>query len=216
MCTTRSRPTSAAAKRPRGRPPKTPDQRDEGNRRQDIIQAAANLFRRHGFNGTSTRRIASAVGMHSGSIFCHFKSKDALLYEVLQIGMRSALARQRMVLLEKRDAETTLRRLIRSHLESLLESNSGLLWEVPYDSRALNARQRHLIEELKCHYEAAWMPVLHELASTGCLRADLTLARHFIFGALNWSVDWFDAKEGASLDDLADAMVALVIHKTSR
>ena len=110
----------------------------------------------------------------------------------------------------------TLRQLIRLHFETLLESNSDFMWAVLYESRALNTRQLRLIEELQGNYEAAWTPVLHELASTGCLRADLTLARHFIFGALNWSVDWFDAKEGASLDDLADAMVALVIHKTSQ
>mgnify|MGYP003588774202 CR=1 FL=1 len=94
MCAARSLPTFAATKRPRGRPRKTPQERNEGNRRQDIVKAAAKLFRRNGFNGTSTRDIACAVGMHSGSLFCHFKSKDALLYEVMQEGMRSALARQ--------------------------------------------------------------------------------------------------------------------------
>ena len=47
--------------------------------------------------------------MHSGSLFCHFKSKDALLYEVMQEGMRSALARQMIVLLSEHDAATTLR-----------------------------------------------------------------------------------------------------------
>nr|WP_060983764.1 TetR/AcrR family transcriptional regulator [uncultured Acidovorax sp.] len=216
MCSTRSRPASAAAKRPRGRPRKTPDQRDDGNRRQDLIQAAANLFRRHGFNGTSTRHIASAAGMHSGSLFCHFKSKEALLYEVMQKGMRSALARQTIVLRGKHDSAATLRQLIRLHFETLLESNSDFMWAVLYESRALNTRQLRLIEELQGNYEAAWTPVLHELASTGCLRAEVPLARHLIFGSLNWSLQWFDAKNGASLDDLTDAMVALVMHDTSR
>ena len=146
MCSTRSRPASAAAKRPRGRPRKTPDQRDDGNRRQDLIQAAANLFRRHGFNGTSTRHIASAAGMHSGSLFCHFKSKEALLYEVMQKGMRSALARQTIVLRGKHDSAATLRQLIRLHFETLLESNSDFMWAVLYESRALNTRQLRLIE----------------------------------------------------------------------
>lgn len=131
MCATRSRPTSAAAKRPRGRPRKKPDERNEGNRRQGLIKAAANLFRRHGFNGTSTRSIASAAGMHSGSLFCHFKSKDALLYEVMQEGMRSALARQTIVLLAKHDAATTLRQLIRLHFDTLLGSNGDFIWAAP-------------------------------------------------------------------------------------
>ncbi len=154
--------------------------------------------------------------MHSGSLFCHFKSKETLLYEVMLEGMRSALARQTIVLRGKHDAGTTLRQLIRLHFEVLLESSSDFMWAVLYELRALNTRQRRLIEELQGNYEAAWTSVLHELASTGCMRAEVPLARHLIFGSLNWSVQWFDAKNGASLDDLTDAMVTLVMHNTSR
>jgi AcrR family transcriptional regulator len=39
----------------------------------------ARLFRRKGFDATSTRDIAAAAGMQSGSPFYHFKSKQALL-----------------------------------------------------------------------------------------------------------------------------------------
>jgi AcrR family transcriptional regulator len=76
----------ASTKRPRGRPHKTEDQRDSGNRRLVLLSAAARLFRKQGFDATSTRDIAAAVGMHSGSPFYHFKSKGALLYAVMAEG----------------------------------------------------------------------------------------------------------------------------------
>src|SRR6187549_3901252 len=85
---------SAPEKRPRGRPRKTVAERDDGNRRVELVHAAARLFRRKGFEGTSTRDIATAVGMHSGSPFYHFKSKGALLHAVMTEGMRSAIERQ--------------------------------------------------------------------------------------------------------------------------
>lgn len=216
MCAARSLPTFPAAKRPRGRPRKTLQERNEGNRRQDIVKAAAKLFRRNGFNGTSTRAIASAAGMHSGSLFCHFKSKDALLYEVMQEGMRSALARQMIVLLAEHDAATTLRQLIRSHFHTLLGSNSDFMQAVLYESRSLTTRQRSVIAKLQGDYEAAWTPVLQELASAGCLQAEVPLARLLIFGALNRSVQWFDPKKGTSLDDLTDAAMTLFIRKKPR
>ena len=84
-----------AIKRARGRPRKTVDERDDGNRRQALLLAAAQLFRRKGFAATTTRDIAAAADMQSGSPFYHFKSKDALLYAVMEEGMRSALTRQR-------------------------------------------------------------------------------------------------------------------------
>lgn len=212
MCAVRSLPTFEAAKRPRGRPRKTPQERNEGNRRQDVVKAAAKLFRRYGFNGTSTRDIACAVGMHSGSLFCHFKSKDALLYEVIQEGMRSALARQTIVLLAEHDAATTLRQLIRSHFDTLLGPSSDFMHAVLYESRSLNARQRNVIAKLQGDYEATWTPVLQELSSTGCLQVEVPLARHLIFGLLNGSALWFNPTKGVSIDDLTDAVVALCIH----
>ena len=64
-----TRSLALPAKRPGGRPRKTADDRVEGNRRRALITAAARLFRRKGFNATTTRDIAAAVGMHAGSPF---------------------------------------------------------------------------------------------------------------------------------------------------
>ena len=86
-----------APKRPRGRPRKTDDARDDGNRRHALLSAAALLFRQKGFAATTTRDIAAAAGMQSGSPFYHFKSKNALLYAVMEEGMHTALARQNKV-----------------------------------------------------------------------------------------------------------------------
>jgi hypothetical protein len=55
------------------------------------------------------------------------------------------------------------------------------------------------------------MPVLEALAADGRLRADVHLARLLIFGALNWSVQWFDAKKRASLDEVTEAALSLFI-----
>ena len=80
--------------RKRGRPPKLPSDLDEGNRRRQLIEGAARLFRAKGFDGTSTRDIAAAAGMRSGSPFYHFDSKNALLYVVVQEGMAFAYQSQ--------------------------------------------------------------------------------------------------------------------------
>ena len=56
----------------------TPD-----NRRADLIRVAARLFREKGFDGTTIRDIAHAVGMRSGSPFYHFANKHELLMAVM-------------------------------------------------------------------------------------------------------------------------------------
>ena len=203
------------AKRPRGRPRKTLGERDEGNRRQDLIRGAARLFRRKGFDATTTRDIAAAAGMQSGSPFYHFKSKGALLHAVMEEGMRSALARQaEALLLPAASPAVRLRRLIRAHFDTLLAPGHDFISVMLYEWRSLNPRQRAGIARLQREYEAVWDPVLAALAAEGRLKAEVNLARLLIFGALNWSVQWFDARKGATLDELTDAAMALFAGKS--
>ena len=212
-----------AVKRPRGRPRKTADERDDGNRRQELIAAAAKLFRTQGFDATSTRDIAAAVGMHSGSPFYHFESKSALLCAVMEEGMRAAIARQSTALCaaqsQQPDARATLAVLVRNHFDVLLGPGSDFIPVMLYESRSLDAAQRALMAKLQNEYEAPWVPLLKALHQQGLLKADVKLSRLLIFGALNWSVQWYDrsydSKKGASLDALAQAAMALFIQENA-
>lgn len=207
----------AVEKRPRGRPRKTALDRDDGNRRQEVLRKAARLFRRKGFHATSTRDIAAAAGMRSGSPFYHFKSKGALLYAVMEEGMRSAIARQQQALQaaqEAGDATGQLALLIRNHFDILLGSGSDFIPVMLYESRSINGRQRESLAQLQGEYEAPWTPVLEALRASGQLRADVKLARLLIFGALNWSAQWYDRRKGSSLDELTDAAMQLFIGET--
>ncbi len=68
-----------------------------------------------------------------------------------------------------------------------------------------------MLVDLQAQYEACWIPVLEALHASGELRGDVKLARLLMFGALNWSVQWYDRRKGASLDELTDAALALFI-----
>ena len=94
----------APPRRPRGRPRKTAEELDDGNRRRKLMDEAARLFLTQGFAATSTRDIAAAVGMHSGSPFYHFESKSALLFAVMNEGMATAVQSQQQALEEQNAA----------------------------------------------------------------------------------------------------------------
>jgi len=206
----------AEPRRPRGRPRKTIDELDDGNRRRKLIDGAARLFRTKGFDAASTRDIAAAAGMHSGSPFYHFKSKSALLYAVMSEGMSLAVQSQKNALAgvpPAASAREQLRALVRNHFEVLLGSKSDFIPVMLYEWRSLTPVQRKGIAKMKDEYEAPWMPVLMALARQGDLKADPAVARLFIFGALNWSVQWFAAKGGKTLDQLTEQALALFIRE---
>ncbi|KRB26956.1 MULTISPECIES: TetR/AcrR family transcriptional regulator [unclassified Acidovorax] len=206
---------AAATRRPRGRPRKTAEELDDGNRRRKLMDGAAKLFRTQGFAATSTRDIAAAAGMHSGSPFYHFESKNALLYAVMSEGMTMATQSQQQALdalSAKAAPREQLHTLIRHHFEVLLGPRSSFIPVMLYEWRSLTPAQRKGIARIKDSYEATWMPVLEALAQQGALQAEPGVARLFIFGALNWAVQWFSPKKGKSLDALTDEALALFIR----
>ena len=200
-------PADALPRRPRGRPRKSADALDDGNRRRELMDEAARLFLTQGYAATSTRDIAAATGMHSGSPYYHFKSKSALLHAVMAEGMAMALHSQQETLDAlgpDAGAHEQLRVLIRHHFEILLGPRSGFIPVMLYEWRSLTAAQRKDVACIKDAYEAVWMPTL---------QAEPAVARLFIFGALNWAVSWFSPKKGLSLDALSEQALALFIRK---
>lgn len=196
----------------RGRPPKTAEQRDEGNRRQALLRAAARLFRTQGYDATSTRDIAAAADMQSGSPFYYFESKRALLHAVMQDGMAQAIDTQTRALQTlgaRAHAHDRLRALVRHHFEVLLGPGSDFIPVMLYEWRALDIAQRADVAASKHHYEAAWVPALNALHRAGRLKARPALARLFIFGALNWSAQWYSPQGPADLDELTAQVMAL-------
>jgi TetR/AcrR family transcriptional regulator, cholesterol catabolism regulator len=203
----------APARRPRGRPRKAPEALDEGNRRQKLLRVAARLFRRKGFAATTTRDIAAGAGMRSGSPFYHFESKAALLFAVMEQGMHAALQRQAQALRLAALAlpEQRLRTLVRAHFDILLGPGSDFIPVMLYEWRSLSAAQRADIARLQRAYEGAWVDALQALSAAGRVRADARVARLMMLGALNWSVQWYKPKKGASLDELTDIAMQLFV-----
>ena len=217
----------AEPKRTRGRPRKTESERDDGNRRQALIAAAARLFHRQGYDATSTREIAAQVGMQPGSPFYHFGNKQDLLLAVMAEGMKQASARQQAacaVLDARTPPRERLRTLIRNQFDVLLGPDSDFIPVMLYEWRSLSAAQRQTITRIKDAYEADWTPVLQALHDSRQLQAPVGLARLMIFGALNWAVQWWQppaqapakARRGnspqrATLDELTEAALALFL-----
>ena len=106
-----------------------------------------------------------------------------------------------------------MRLLVRAHFDVLLGAGIDFIPVMLYEARSLKPHQRSVLARLQTDYEAAWVPVLEALHADGSLNGPLGLARPLIFGALNGSVQWFDRKKAASLDDLTDAAMGLFIQK---
>ena len=182
----------------------------EANRRSELLQAAARLFVQKGFAATTTRDIAEAVGMRSGSPFYHFRSKQDLLTAAILDGLESGHQRQCTAIAGIADAEQRLRCLVRTHLATLLagECSSPLLIN---ESRALDAAARASIAAAFDRYQLPWQATLDELAAEGKLKSAAPPVRLMLFGMLNWSGYWYRPDGALSVDALAESAVGMLL-----
>ena len=56
---------------------------EKGNTKQEILEAALDLFSTQGFEATSVSQIADAVGIRKASLYSHFASKQAILESLM-------------------------------------------------------------------------------------------------------------------------------------
>lgn len=61
-------------------------------RRDQIAQAAVELFLRHGIHGTTTANITEESGLSAGAIYTHFASKDEIIAYVANRAITTVLA----------------------------------------------------------------------------------------------------------------------------
>ena len=185
---------------------------NESNRRDALLRVSARLFRQKGFDGTTIRDIASAAGMHSGSPFYHFKTKQEILLAVMEQGLTEGLRKTEQVMALDLPPEVRLERLIRAHLATILEEGSDFIPVLLYDWRSLSPANRRRIIAVRDRYDALWQRLLDELAQAGRLSGDTRLARLLLFGAINWSAQWYRRDARLSLDQIAAEAVRLFLH----
>ena len=184
---------------------------EEQNRRAELIRAAGRLFREQGYDATTIRDIAAAVGMRSGSPFYHFKSKQEMLKAVVLEGLESALIDMEAVTAKKLGPRETFRGLIRAHLGTILEHGGDFVPVLLYEWRSLSDDSRAEIVMMKDRYEAIWQKAVKDLKKAKLIRTDTKLARLLIFGALNWTAQWYRPEGALTIDDIADQAAELFL-----
>ena len=219
MATTRKPKTTVA-------PPD--DGHEEANRRQALVRASAKLFREKGFEATTVRDIAGAVGMRSGSPFYHFANKQEILKAVMEEGLRQGLERTVNALQAASTPQARFRVLVRTHYGILHDEGSEFIAVLLYDWRSLPDAYKQDIIAVKDGYDRLWQDNLSELLALGLIGAnsandpqaaqDAKVTRLMIMGAINFTATWYKqerrGKGAMDLDALAERTVRFFMRET--
>lgn len=182
--------------------------------RDALVEAAAALFREKGYERTTVRDLAEAVGMQSGSLFYHFSSKGEILYEVMRRGIDDLTGAVRLELEACSDPRDELITMTRTHLRTLLSNTQASLASLLYEWRSLPEEQRNQVVQLRDKYETLCRDVMQRAMDRGVVKqGDPKLLVRLWLGAINWTSQWFKGDGDLGIDKLAEEVVDMILVK---
>ena len=183
---------------------------DPSGARGRLLHEAAGLFRDKGYERTTVRDLAAAVGIQSGSLFHHFRTKEEILKAVMVETIRLNTALMQAAMDAAGTAREKLRALVRAELESVNGQTGEAMAVLVFEWRSLSEASQAEVLELRDIYEALWLDVLRTLGNENVLQADPFIVRRMLTGALSWTVTWYRPDGCLSLDDLTGQVLAMM------
>lgn len=180
--------------------------------RDDVLDAAAQVFRQKGFHGSSMADIAAAVKLQKASLYHHVASKQEILLALLDRALDMLTERIAPIANEAAPADKKLREMIRVYLKSLSE-NSDLSSVLLFEHRSLDRKLhlRHVPNRDK--FESLWLEVVEEGVRTKVFDcSDAGMAVRGLMGVMNWTLTWYRPSGPKSIEQIADEYTNLFFH----
>lgn len=185
----------------------------EDTPRGRLLAAAAHLFRNKGFERTTVRDLAQEVGIQSGSIFHHFKTKEEILRCVMEEVIHFNTDRMRADMEQSDDPREKLLALIRSELVSINGDTGEAMAVLIFEWRCLKPESQAYILELRSHYERIWLDTLKACQNAELIEPgrDLFILRRFLAGAISWSHYWYKPGGPMGIHEMAEQALYMAL-----
>ncbi|MGH3620378.1 MAG: SACE_7040 family transcriptional regulator [Sciscionella sp.] len=153
------------------------------SRREQILTAAAGLFAKRGFHGVGIDDIGAAVGISGPALYRHFRSKDAMLGEMLTSISEHLFAGGQQRVGSGGRPDEALAALVWFHVEFALE-NPALITVQERNLGNLADADRRTVRTLQRQYVEAWVSAIGE-AVPGVEPPRARAAAHAVLGLIN-------------------------------
>ena len=180
-------------------------------KRDEILDAAAQIFSQKGYHATSMQDIAEAVHLQKASLYHHVSSKQEILEALMERALHLLIAEMTEVIHEDLPPEEKLRRAMGSYLKALTDYpdlSAILLFEM----RSLEEEQRRRHIPDRDRFEGLWRKIIEEGQQAGRFNcADPALTARALLGVMNWTLTWYKADGPLSGEQIAMRYVNLFL-----
>lgn len=187
-------------------------ERPPSERREQIYQAAAQLFSDVGYRATSMRDIASALDIKAGSLYAHISSKEELLWEIVnRMADEFDAALHPVAALDGRAADK-LKAALEAYV-TVVTRRLGFAKVLFTEWRHLPPERQALITLRRDKVERLFRNILSEGVAAGefAPELDVRLTAVLALSGANWLPNWYKVGGPLSPQDVADQFAALLL-----
>lgn len=185
-------------------------------RRQKIIDAAAEVFQQKGFGAASLGDVATALGTDRASLYYYVSSKEELFHEVVYAAAEDNVLRAELI----RDGDGTTREKIAALVQSLMESFERFY---PYLYVYIQEKMSRIggpddpwaseMWKLNARYDDVVQSIVQRGLDDGEIKpvAPARVIAYGIVGMVNWSHRWFRPAGDLSAAQVGEAYADIVL-----
>jgi TetR/AcrR family transcriptional regulator, cholesterol catabolism regulator len=206
-----------AATRPKegGEKPGTTSAREEEltGRHRELIDVAARVFHAKGYDGSTIQDIADELGILKGSVYYYVKSKDDLLFSVINRVHEAALENVSDFPHDDLPPLEDIRQFVERHV---LHSVDDIIGATVFfrDFRSLTRERRRTVLADRESYTNVLVNLINRAIDEGYGRTDLDVRTIYlaILGMTNWVYQWYRPNGGIAVEDLARNFAQLSVE----
>ena len=178
-----------------------------------FIRGAAELFSKYGYESTSTRDLATVLGMERATLYYHVKGKQDLLYAICRSSIEQLAEDVREATEGISDPFTQLQVGIQTHMVSLLRDQTQHATALA-EARALSPERLAEIVSMRKAYQARARAVLEAGQQAGYIRQDVSskYLSMMLEGLLDRTVVWFKRNGELNPSELGAALCRVFLE----
>ncbi|HAP24595.1 MAG TPA: TetR family transcriptional regulator [Achromobacter sp.] len=179
--------------------------------RERILEEAAKLFARSGYDGSSISDLAGAIGVSKAAIYHYYPTKqdiyDAIILQVLE-GLTQTVGRD---VAGAEGGVARLRAFMVGHARYFEQHHAQFVTMlIGYSGMALSERED--AARLRDSYEKQLRDVIAQGVAESAFRAlDVAATGRAVLSMLNWMVRWYKPGQGDSAESIADGYFDLLV-----
>jgi AcrR family transcriptional regulator len=174
-----------------------------------ILRAASQIIARKGFDGASVRDVAAKSKIGLSGVYYYFKSKDELLYAIQHHAFSTLVSSLQERLEDVTSPDAKLKAVIDNHFEYFV-NNMDEFRVCVHEIDSLHGKYYRDVLKVRQEYFNLVRKAIHKVYGARAYETDL--ATLFLFGSLNWTYMWFDAKKNADIGKLSSQFLKIFMN----